>query len=131
MSLLGKILAVLNLLAAGGFLYLAVLDYSIRQQWSYALFRHDIALLGMPVDREDRDDRGRPRYLAMNEALAEELAGSRDALTQEDALDLRRTEVLARVDDENAKSSIAPAAVGGGVKVAKYVEVLLPLAGTA
>ena len=53
MSLFGKILAVFNVLAAIGFLVVAGLDYSQRSQWSYAHFRYQIALYGLPVGNDD------------------------------------------------------------------------------
>jgi hypothetical protein len=54
MSLFGKILAVLNVLAAGAFVYLATMDWGKRQAWSYAAFRHDLALDGLPLDENDK-----------------------------------------------------------------------------
>ena len=121
MSLFGKILAVLNIAAAGAFLYLAAMDYGLRQAWSYAVFRYDVALKGMPVDKEDRDDKGRPRYRDMNPALARELTGKDNLITQEDALQDLRSEIQNKIEDASIK----------GTKVDKYVEVLLPLAETS
>lgn len=121
MSLLGKILAVLNIAAAGAFLYLAIQDYGVRQAWSYAVLRYDVALNGLPVDKEDRDDKGQPRYLNMNENLARELTGKPDLVTQADALQDLRSNLLNKVEDTNIK----------GTKVDKFVQLLLPLAETA
>lgn len=53
MSLFGKILAVLNVLAAIAFFSIGAMDYSHRTQWSYSHFRHQLALHGMPVDKND------------------------------------------------------------------------------
>jgi len=127
MSLLGYLMAVLNLLAAGAFLYLAVMDYSIRQAWSYAVYRYDPALDGLPVDKEDRDEKGQPRYLNMNDALRVELTGSDTIKTQEDALEARHKEIQNRIDDPNIKAGFGDPR-RAGEKVPKYVEVLLPLA---
>src|SRR5439155_19580397 len=55
MSLLGKILALINVLAAVGFIYLAASDYGKRKQWSYAVFRHDLAINGLPLDDKQKD----------------------------------------------------------------------------
>jgi hypothetical protein len=55
MSTLGKVLLVLNLLAAAAFAYLAAVDWQERQAWSYAVFRHDLALEGLPLDEEQKD----------------------------------------------------------------------------
>ncbi|MGL4423006.1 MAG: hypothetical protein ACRCZF_20250 [Gemmataceae bacterium] len=49
MALLGKILLVINLLAAVGLVYLATQDYAKRQEISSALLRHRITLDGIPV----------------------------------------------------------------------------------
>ena len=54
----------LNLLAAGGFFFLVLLDYQVRQEWSYAAFRNYVALVGLPVDPtadETLADETRPR----------------------------------------------------------------------
>lgn len=53
MPLFAKILTILNVLAAGAFIYLASLDYNARQQWSYEVFRHELVLNGLPVDETD------------------------------------------------------------------------------
>jgi hypothetical protein len=50
MSLLGKILMVLNIVAALLFLMVAMIDWGTRQLWAYQVLRHDLALNGLPVD---------------------------------------------------------------------------------
>ena len=50
MGLFGKILLVINLLAAGGFAYLAIQDYKGRQSITAAGFRHIILLRGFPLE---------------------------------------------------------------------------------
>jgi hypothetical protein len=121
MSLFGKVLALLNLVALLAFFYLATVTLQMRQAWSYAALRWDIALDGLPVDKNDVDERGRPRYLNLNEALCNEMVGNPKVDTQEAFLDLRKQELLDRIDGNEVK----------GTKVAKLVEVLLPLAHTA
>jgi hypothetical protein len=56
MSLLGKILLVFNLLAAGGFAYLATQDWKGRQTTTAAGFRHVLLLKGFPLDGKDAFD---------------------------------------------------------------------------
>jgi hypothetical protein len=126
MSLFGKILAVLNIAAAGAFLYLAVMTYGLRQTWSYAVFRYDVALNGLPVDKEDRDSRGRQRYLDVNEALARELTGKPNLVTQEDVLQDLRSDIQNKIES----AAQATPAAADHAKVEKYAEVLLPLAQT-
>ena len=58
MSMLGKILAVLNVLAAIAFFVIGGMDYGARRAWSYSAFRHELAIRGLPVDAAD--DYGRP-----------------------------------------------------------------------
>jgi hypothetical protein len=127
MTLVGYLLAVLNVIAAGAFLYLSMMDYGVRQAWSYAVYRYELALDGLPVDQEDRDEKGQPRYLNMNDELRRELTGSDKIETQEDGLEARRAEIQQRIDDPSIKSSLPLA----GDKLPKYVEVLLPLARNA
>lgn len=58
MSLLGKILAGLNVLAAAAFVYLAIADWGQRQAWTYAVYRLGLSLDGLPVDADDTDLEG-------------------------------------------------------------------------
>jgi hypothetical protein len=58
MSILGKVLIILNVLAAGAFIYLATVDWGARESWSYAVFRHDLALNGLPLDEQELDADG-------------------------------------------------------------------------
>lgn len=55
MSTLGKVLAIFNVLAVLAFFSLAAADYGKRQAWSYAVFRHDILLNGIPLDDKEVD----------------------------------------------------------------------------
>jgi hypothetical protein len=66
MTLLGKILAVLNVLAAAAFAYLAVIDYSKRQEAAAAAYHYQLAAEGTPVDVPKDLNPGLPRdrYLA-------------------------------------------------------------------
>lgn len=50
MSGLGKILIVLNLLAAGGFMYFSMENWKLRQELGYAEFRAEVQLRGIPVE---------------------------------------------------------------------------------
>jgi len=57
MATLGKVLAVFNVLAAIGFLVVAGMDYNKRQSWAYSHFLHQVAVNGLPLDKDD--DTGR------------------------------------------------------------------------
>ncbi len=57
MATLGKVLAVFNVLAAIGFLFVAGKDYYTRQSWAYSHYLHQLAVYGLPLD--PNDDTGR------------------------------------------------------------------------
>lgn len=50
MSGLGKILIVLNLLAAGAFMYFSMENWKVRQELTYAAFRNEVQLRGIPLE---------------------------------------------------------------------------------
>src|SRR5580704_11574810 len=52
-SVLNLILCILNLLAVGGFGFCLLLDLEKRQSWSYAVFLHDLAIMGLPLKEEE------------------------------------------------------------------------------
>jgi hypothetical protein len=54
MTLLGKLLILFNLLAAGGFIYFAMQDYKARQTITAAAVRHKLLLSGLPVQGPDK-----------------------------------------------------------------------------
>jgi hypothetical protein len=72
MTLLGKILALVNILAAVGFIYLAASDYGKRQQWSHAVSRHDRIIDGLPLDDQEKDVDGRPIVKDLTDAIIQE-----------------------------------------------------------
>src|SRR5215471_11112220 len=53
MSMLGKVLACLNVLVAIALAVLVALDYGKRQAWAYSVFRHDLAVKGIPLNPEE------------------------------------------------------------------------------
>jgi hypothetical protein len=57
MATFGKVLAVFNVLAAMGFLVVAGMDYNKRQSWAFSHYTHQLALNGLPLDKDD--DTGR------------------------------------------------------------------------
>ncbi len=50
MSMLGKVLIVFNLLAAGAFAYFTLENYKARQELTWAEFRNQVILDGLPVE---------------------------------------------------------------------------------
>jgi len=61
MSILGKLLIVLNLLAAGAFAYLTLENYKVRHNLTTAALQRDVALGGLPVEPGDARDFGSDR----------------------------------------------------------------------
>src|SRR6185312_5950103 len=47
------VLIFLNWIAAGAFVYLLVMDYQVRQQWTYAVFRNYLTIWGLPLADEE------------------------------------------------------------------------------
>ena len=53
MSVLGKVLIVLNLLAAGAFTYCALDNWKVRQEIAFTAFKQEVQLVGIPLDTPD------------------------------------------------------------------------------
>jgi hypothetical protein len=73
MSILGKVLAILNVLAAVAFLVVAGLDYGKRQAWAFAVLQQDFILNGLPVDETDKDVEGRPLVNLIGKRMQQQL----------------------------------------------------------
>jgi len=67
MSLLGKLLAILNVLAAVLFVAVAGLDWMQRQRWEYVVFRHDLFVDGLPIDDKEKGPDLAPRVTKFTE----------------------------------------------------------------
>jgi hypothetical protein len=87
MSLLGKIFAILNILAVVGFVVLGMLDYAKRQTWAHAVFRQDLRINGLPVDETERTADGQLKFQLISEAISEDLfrQGRGPAVTTQEA----------------------------------------------
>ena len=113
MSLFGKILAVLNVLVAIAFLVLAGMDYSKRHSWSYAHFRHQVAIHGLPVADSDETWRlpGRTISNDLSKRTLDELftnAGGDAPKTQVEAVEQIKIQILRgaadKADDQAKKN---------------------------
>jgi hypothetical protein len=123
MSLLGKILTFLNMLAALGFVYAAALDYGKRQSWSHAVFMGDLLINGLPLDAKEVDPEGRNLAERIGEETQRKLfsqGGGSPVTTQED--EVKR--VQARVDSFISGSGAPPQQLG------QLARVLMPFAET-
>jgi hypothetical protein len=58
MSALGKLLAVLNIIAAAAFSYIAMMDYTRHNNWSFGIASLDRKVGGEPVDKSEKDLEG-------------------------------------------------------------------------
>jgi hypothetical protein len=87
MSILGKILAFLNILGMVALLTFGLLDYAKRRTWEYAVIRHDLAINGLPVHKEETDDEGRIVYLLYTEQTKKELFPSNPVVTQKEEVE--------------------------------------------
>jgi hypothetical protein len=54
LSILTIVLIFLNWIAAGAFVYLLFMDYRVRQEWSYGVFRNYLAMRGLPLEDEEQ-----------------------------------------------------------------------------
>jgi hypothetical protein len=124
MSLLGKLLAVFNVLAAIAFVCLAAADYGRRHAWAYAVFTHDLAINGLPFDAKEIDADGNVIVNDLTDTTLKNLfaqAGGQPVRTQVQEVEALRTRLQAAIDDPNVK----------GTHEQKLATALLPLALTA
>jgi hypothetical protein len=127
MSLLGKVMAVLNVLAAAGFFALAGLDWAKRQEWADKVVQHDLVISGLPVDKNELDQEGHPRYRDIRPSVLAQLLGGPEVKTQEDEVQRVKGLVLpaAAEDPDPARARAAKVAA-----VHKLAGVLASLAET-
>jgi hypothetical protein len=55
LSILTIVLIFFNWIAAGAFVYLLFMDYRVRQEWSYAVFRNQLAVWGLPLEDDEQN----------------------------------------------------------------------------
>jgi hypothetical protein len=120
MSLLGKILAVLNVLAAVGFFFVAYMDWNMRQSWANAVVQHDIVINGLPVDKSELDQEGHPKYLNLRKAMLQPLLGAQIVRTQEEEVDQVRNKLQVPTSFEDRTQKV--------VAVKKLASILMALA---
>jgi hypothetical protein len=77
-------LAALNVLGAVAFVALASMDYGKRQTWSHAVLLHDVALNGLPLDKDETDADNRKLAELISESDLKEMFGGQSAATQID-----------------------------------------------
>jgi hypothetical protein len=65
MSILGKVLAVLNILGVAALAVLGLMDYGKRQTWAHSNLFARLAVDGLPMDEQEVDNTNRPRVNAL------------------------------------------------------------------
>ncbi len=122
MSLLGKILAIVNVFAVIGVLLLGAMDYGKRQEWSYAYFLHGLALDGLPVTGAEKDPEGHLLADKINDKTRASLfnaVGGQPVSTQVQEVERVHKLVQAKLDE-----------AGPDGRVQVLTRILLPLART-
>ncbi|HZU36285.1 MAG TPA: hypothetical protein VFA18_10270, partial [Gemmataceae bacterium] len=108
MGLLGKILAILNVLAAAAFVYLAAADWSKRQQWAFAAVRFEEVIDGLPVDPAQADpNEGTVLVTRYKESTPQQLQGTGSAVaTQEEEVNRVKEELKKEIQDTTQTSAL-------------------------
>jgi hypothetical protein len=124
MSLFGKILAILNVVAAIAFFFLAMMDYAKRQAWADLALQRAVQLEGLPVDDKEPDTDGVPRASELRDAFLARLfqdSGGDPSRTQVQEVEKVKAKLQRRLTDEQVP----------GTKAQKLARILLPLAPTS
>lgn len=101
MSLLGKVLAILNLLTLIGAGVLGTMVYAQRQSWSHTIFLANLYLEGLPVDAMEMDKSGSPIASRIGPATLTAMFGSADVpSTQEGAVKAMAADLAKKIKDE-------------------------------
>jgi hypothetical protein len=123
MSMLGKILAVFNVLAALLFIFILARDYSEQQKWAYADFRYDLVLSGLPVDGEEKDVDGIPIVSKISDFTAQQMFQTAGGSPEKTLFkEVERVKKKVKSDLESVQ--------GEGQKRAKLEAILGPMART-
>lgn len=101
MSLLGKILAILNLLTLIGAGMLSTMVYAQRQSWTHTIFLANLYLEGLPVDDMEVDRSGAPVAERIGRPTLMAMFGTADVpKTQEGAVREVAQDLIKRIKDE-------------------------------
>src|SRR5262245_35692609 len=106
MPLARIVLAGVNILLAIVFVWLASASWGKRYAWSYAVFRHDLAVRGLPVDANEPDENGDAIAEHLTErTLQDVLKGGPVVKTQKDEVEARFKQLRGELEggDEAAR----------------------------
>src|SRR5262249_52975109 len=90
------------------------------EAWKYANYRHDVALKGLPLHKEEADEQGRFLYLDVPKQLQKELFPTDQVSTQKEEVE----RVQKKLPGKLASAGDTPK------QAALYANILLPLART-
>jgi hypothetical protein len=124
MSLLGKVLAVLNVLAAAAFIWLVVADYSKRNAYAFSTQQADFMLNGLPLDAGELDVEQQKRAELVGKEMSNQLFSGvpgPKVKTQEEEIRQRYDSLRKEIGGEENDAA----------KRAKLEAVLIPLAHSA
>jgi hypothetical protein len=130
MSILGKVLAILNVFAALAIAYVALMDWTHRQAWAYHTYRMDFPIKGLPVDEDEIDADGHKRIDNISDATIRDVLQPVGGLEGTTLLPEDKTQLkeVKRVHDKlKAEIDRQP---NESAKREKLKSVLLPLATT-
>ncbi|CAN5179896.1 hypothetical protein BH10PLA2_BH10PLA2_22160 [soil metagenome] len=119
MGLAGKILAVFNVLAAIGFLTVAVMDYGKQRAWATLIFQEELLRVGLPVTDQDLDENGEVIAKKVGTYTQQQLGTSQPPVTTQVA------------EVQQRQSALQSAITGAGTEreqKEKLATILLPLA---
>lgn len=105
MSLLGKIIAALNVVAAIAFVLVAGLDWGQRQRWAYAVYRHDLLVEGLPIDDKELDPDQTPRVNKLAASTLKEIFAGNPVKTQAQEVANVRKLVQDKIDSPEVPGS--------------------------
>jgi hypothetical protein len=133
MSLFGKFLGILNVLAAIGFVALAVMSWQARHAWTYAVFLHERAIEGLPLDETELDSSGNKVTDDLTDKGLQAILGSGSRVkTQKAEVESVKSALQGKINDSaTTVKSIDGIDIGEAALTAphqKYAYVLLPLA---
>jgi hypothetical protein len=108
MSTLGKVLAVLNVLAAIGLFTVAALNYGQRQAWTTAVFQQDLLISGLPINETQVDVEGKPIVSQLGKGILQKLfSGAGEPVrTQLAEVKLRRDRLAQSIDSKEALQAV-------------------------
>jgi hypothetical protein len=118
MSLLGKILAIFNVLAVIGALVLMGMSYAKERAWEYAVFRQELLMRGLPVDDKERDEKNQPLVDNIGPTTLKDLFPQEPVTTQRAEVDRVQRGLQSKIDGAGDKKK----------KIYLYARVLTPMA---